>query len=134
MAKYYLQNGLLYKLDNLCVLKREILQLIKEYCTSNVVVNFCIGKTIANLQRYVKQPITQEDITQYIRGSILFLQVSQVTGNNFYTIPQQQPLGLGKCFCGFSRWLPTRWKGHDNLFMVVDRANKMCILMPCKMP
>jgi hypothetical protein len=28
--------------------------------------------------------------------------------------------------------LPTTRKGHDYLFVVVDRFNKMCILMPCK--
>jgi hypothetical protein len=28
--------------------------------------------------------------------------------------------------------LPTTRKGHDYLFLVVDRFNKMCILMPCK--
>jgi hypothetical protein len=28
--------------------------------------------------------------------------------------------------------LPITWKGHDYLFLVVDRFSKMCILMPCK--
>jgi hypothetical protein len=28
--------------------------------------------------------------------------------------------------------LPTTRKGHDYLFLVVDKINKMCILMPCK--
>ena len=28
--------------------------------------------------------------------------------------------------------MPTTRKGHDNLFVVVDIFNKMCILMPCK--
>jgi len=28
--------------------------------------------------------------------------------------------------------LPTNRKGHDYLFMVGDRFNKMCVLMPCK--
>jgi hypothetical protein len=28
--------------------------------------------------------------------------------------------------------LPTTKKGHEYLFVVVDRFNKMCILMPCK--
>jgi hypothetical protein len=28
--------------------------------------------------------------------------------------------------------LPTTQKGRDYLFVVVDRFNKMCILMPCK--
>jgi hypothetical protein len=28
--------------------------------------------------------------------------------------------------------LPTKRKGDDYLFVVIDRFNKMCILMPCK--
>jgi hypothetical protein len=28
--------------------------------------------------------------------------------------------------------LPTTKKGHDYIFVVVDRFNKMCILIPCK--
>jgi hypothetical protein len=27
---------------------------------------------------------------------------------------------------------PKTRKGHDYLFMVVDRLNKMCIIIPCK--
>lgn len=32
----------------------------------------------------------------------------------------------------FMRGLPTTRKGHDYLFMVVGRFNKMCVLMPRK--
>jgi hypothetical protein len=28
--------------------------------------------------------------------------------------------------------LPMSKRGHDYLYVVVDRFNKMCILMPCK--
>jgi len=28
--------------------------------------------------------------------------------------------------------LPTTRKGHDYMFVVFDRFNKMCVLMPCK--
>jgi len=28
--------------------------------------------------------------------------------------------------------LPTTRKGHDYLFVVVDKFSKMCVLMPCK--
>jgi hypothetical protein len=32
----------------------------------------------------------------------------------------------------FMGGLPTKWKGHGYLFVVVDRFIKMCIIMPCK--
>jgi hypothetical protein len=59
---YHLQNGLLYKLDKLCVPKGEILQLIREAHTSKVAGHFGVGKTVANLQRYVYCPRMQEDV------------------------------------------------------------------------
>jgi hypothetical protein len=33
----------------------------------------------------------------------------------------------------FMGGLPTKWKGHDYLFMVVDRFSKMCVMMLSKM-
>jgi hypothetical protein len=39
---------------------------------------------------------------------------------------------LGKYFYGFCGRFTNHTKGHDYLFVVVDRFNTMCILMPCK--
>lgn len=36
-------------------------------------------------------------------------------------------------FVNFVGGFPTTRKGHDYLFVVVDRFKKMSILMPCKM-
>jgi hypothetical protein len=68
---YHFQNGLLYKLDKLCVPKGERLQLIREAHTSKVAGHFGVGKIVSNLQRYVYWPRMQEDVAQYIRGCIL---------------------------------------------------------------
>jgi len=46
---YHLQDGLLYRLDKLCVPKGEHLQLIREAHTSKVAGHFGVGKTMANL-------------------------------------------------------------------------------------
>jgi len=32
----------------------------------------------------------------------------------------------------FMGGLPTTRKGHDSLFVVIDRFSKICFLMPCK--
>jgi len=56
---YHLQDGLLYKLDKLCVPKGESLHLIREAHASKVAGNFSVGKTMANLQRYVYWPNMQ---------------------------------------------------------------------------
>ena len=47
--EYHLHNGFLYKLENICVPKGEILQLIKEAHTSKVVGHFGIGIIVSNL-------------------------------------------------------------------------------------
>ena len=46
---YHLHDGLLYRLDKLCVPKGDHLQLIREAHTSKVAENFGVGKTMANL-------------------------------------------------------------------------------------
>jgi hypothetical protein len=48
-ANYHFHNGLLYKIDKLCVPKGERLQLIKVAHISKVGGHFGVGKTIANL-------------------------------------------------------------------------------------
>ena len=57
---YHLQDGLLYRLDKICVPKGERVQLIKKACTSKVAGNFVVGKIVSNLQRYVYWPKMQE--------------------------------------------------------------------------
>jgi hypothetical protein len=39
---------------------------------------------------------------------------------------------MGEHLHGFVGGFPRTRKGHDYLFVVVDRFSKMCILMPCK--
>lgn len=66
IVDYNLQDGLLYKLDKLCVLKGECLQLIREAPTSKVARNFGVGKTVANLHRYVYWPKMKEQVARFI--------------------------------------------------------------------
>ena len=46
---YHLRDGLLYRLDKLCVPKGEHFQLIREAHTSKVAGHFGVGKIVANL-------------------------------------------------------------------------------------
>ena len=68
---YHLQDGLLYRLDKLCVAKGERLQLIRKAHISKVVGHFGVGKTMANLQRYVYWPKMQEYIVRFMYLLIL---------------------------------------------------------------
>jgi hypothetical protein len=132
-SNYHLQNGLLYKVDKLCVPKGERLQIIKEAYTSKVARHFGVGKTIANLQRYVYLPKMQVDVARYIRGYALFCtrKPSNRKKGLYYSlpIPTRPWESISMDFVG---GLPTTRKGHDFLFVVVDMFRKMCILMSCK--
>lgn len=68
---YHPHDGLLYKLDKLCVPKGERLQRIREAHTSKVIGHFGVGKTVANLQMYVYWPKMQEQVARFIRGCML---------------------------------------------------------------
>jgi hypothetical protein len=70
-ANYHFHNGLLYKLDKICVPKGEQLQLIREAHTLKVARHFGVGKKFSNLQRYVYWPRMKEDVAWYIRGCII---------------------------------------------------------------
>jgi len=68
---YHLRDGLLYRLDKLCVPKGERLPLIREDHTSKVAGHFGVGKTMANLQKYVYWPTMQEQVASF-KGGCMF--------------------------------------------------------------
>jgi len=130
---YHLQDGLLYKLYKLCVPKGERLQLIREAHTSKLTRHFGVGKTMANLQRYVHWPKMQEQVARFIGGCMLYCtsKPRNVKQGLYHPlpIPTRPWESISMEFVG---GIPTTRKGHDYLFVVVDRFNKMCVLMPCK--
>jgi hypothetical protein len=109
------------------------LQLIREAHTSKVAGHFGVGKIVSNLQRYVYWPRMQEDVAQFIRGCILCCTNKPSNRKQGLYHPLPVPTrpwdNISMDFVG---GFPTTRKGHDYLFVVVDRFNKMCILMPCK--
>jgi hypothetical protein len=109
------------------------LQLIKEAHTSKVAGHFGVGKIVANVHRYVYWPKTQEYVAQLIKGCILYCTKKPSNGEkglyHSLHVPTKHWDIISMDFVG---GFPTTRKGCDYLFVVVDRFNKMCILMPCK--
>jgi hypothetical protein len=129
---YHLHNGLLYKLYKLCVHKGEILQLIIEALTSKFVGHFDVGKTVANLQRYVYWHRMQ-DVDQYIRGCMICCTNKPSNRKKGLYHPLPIPTRPWESISmDFGCFFPTTKKGRDYIFVVIDRFGKMCILMPCK--
>jgi hypothetical protein len=106
---------------------------MREAHTFKVVGHFGVGKTVSNLQRYVYWPKMQEYVTQYIRGCILCCTNKPSNRKKGLYHPLHVPTRPWEIISmDFVRCSPTTQKGHDYLFMVVDRVNKMYILIPCK--
>jgi hypothetical protein len=53
---YHFQNGLIYKLGNIYVLKGELMKLIRQAHISKVARHLGVGNIVSNLQRYVYWP------------------------------------------------------------------------------
>jgi hypothetical protein len=120
-------------MGKLCVPKEERVQLIREAHTSKVFIHFSVGKTVANLQRYVYWPKMQEEVSRFIRGCILCC--TRKPNNrkkglyNPLLVPTRPWESISMDFVG---GLLRIRKGHDYLYVVVERFSKMCVLMACK--
>ena len=128
-----MHDNLLYHLSKPCIPQGERVNIIMEVHTSLIAGHFDVGKTVAQLQRYCYKPHMLESVSQFVRGCSLCA-VSK---------PSNRKLGLYTPLPVASRpWesvsmefvggLPMSKMSHDYLYVVVDRFNKMCILMPCK--
>lgn len=128
-----MHNGLLYHLGKLWVPRDERVDVIRKAHTSLISIHFGVGKIVAQLQIYCYWPKMNEIVSKYIKGCVLYS-----TGN-----PSNRKLGLytpllvplqpwESVFMHFVEGFPMSRVGHDYLYVVMDRFNKMCILIPCK--
>ena len=98
-----------------------------------IVGHFGVGKIVANLQRYCYWPHMIDNVSHFIGGCSLC-----VTSNPRNRKPRLYPPLLvpsrpwESISMDFVGGLPLSRKGHDYLYVVVDRFNKMCILTPSK--
>ena len=75
----------------------------------------------------------KEYVARYIRGCILCCTNKPINMKQGLYHPLHVPTQPWESISmDFMGGLPTIGKGHDYLFLVVDRFSKMCILMPCK--
>lgn len=130
---FHLHDGLLFHLGKLCIPNGERNNLIREAHTSRISGHFGVGKTLANLKRCCYWPRMQENVSKYIRGCVI-CSVTKPNNRKFglympLTVPIRPWESVSMDFVG---GLPISKRGHDYLFMVVDRFSKMCILIPCK--
>ena len=107
--------------------------MIREDHTSLISGHFGVGKTIAQLQKFSYWPRMNDTVSKYVKGCVMCA-TSKPSNKNLglYTplpVPSRPWESVSMDFVG---GLPMSIKGHDYLYVGVDRFIKMCILMPCK--
>ena len=130
---YYVKDQLLYHLGELCIEPQtERVNIIREAHTSLISGHFGVSKIVAHLQRFCYWPKMHETVSRYIKGCTMCAKskpnnrklglytVLPVPSHPWESVSMDLVVGLQK-----SR------KGHDYLYVIVDKFRKMCILIPC---
>jgi hypothetical protein len=119
-------------MDKLCIPQERRVQFMREAHTSRFFGHFGVTKTRENLQRYMYWPKMQEHVEKIVRGCVLCNTSKPTNQKPGMYMPLPKPTrpweSISMDFVGGS---PMTRKGHDCLFVVVDRFNKMCVLIPC---
>ena len=122
---YHVKDQLLYHFGKLCIPQTERVKIIREAHTSLISGHFGVSKTVAQLQRFCYWPKMNETVSRYIRGCTM---CAKSKPNNrklgLYTplpVPSHPWESVSMDFVG---GLPKSRKGHDYLYVVVDRLAK----------
>jgi hypothetical protein len=129
---YHVKDRLLYHCGKLCIPQTERVKIIREAHTSLISGHFGVSKTVAQLQRFCYWPKMNETVSRYVRGCTMCAKSKPSNRKlGLYTplpVPSHPWESVSMDFVG---GLPKSRKGHDYLYVVVDRFSKMCILIPC---
>lgn len=121
----------MYHLSKLCIPSNKRGHVIGEAHTSPVSSHFGIEKNLFHLQRFYFWPHMKNIVTRLVKG---FVSTSNPSNRKIglYTPLPILSQSWESVSMDFVRGLPMSRKGHDYLYVIVDRFSKMCILVPCK--
>jgi len=130
---YHVHNSLLYHMGKLFIPQGERNSIIREAHTSLIARHFGVDKTVVNLQRYCFWPHIFNSVSRFIRGCFLCA-ISKPSNRKLglYTPLPVPSHPWESISMDIVAGLPLSRKGHDYLYVVVDRFNKICIRKPCK--
>ena len=122
----------MYHLGKLCIPKIERVKIIREAHTSLISGHFGVSKIVAQLQRFCDWPKMNETVSRYVRGCTMCAKSKpNNTKLGLYTPLPVPSHPWESVSMDFVIGLPKSRKGHDYLYVVVDRFSKMCILIHC---
>ncbi|XP_071928135.1 uncharacterized protein [Coffea arabica] len=130
---YFISQGFLYYKDRLCIPKSSMRTLlVRESHGGGLMGHFGIAKTLMILQEHFFWPRMTSDVERHIERCVTCHQAkSKVHPYGLYTplpIPQEPWVDLSM---DFVLGLPRTRKGHDSIYVVVDRFSKMAHFVPC---
>ncbi|XP_071939935.1 uncharacterized protein [Coffea arabica] len=130
---YFISQGFLYYKDKLCIPKSSMRTLLaKESHGGGLMGHFGIAKTLMILQEHFFWPRMRSDVERHIERCVTCHQAkSKVHPYGLYTplpIPHEPWVDLSM---DFVLGLPRTRKGHDSIYVVVDRFSKMAHFIPC---
>jgi len=129
---HHVKDRLLYRCGKLCIPQTERAKIIREAHTSLIPGHFGVSKTVAQLQRFCYWPRMSETISRYVKGCAMCAKskLSNIKLGLYtpFLVPSHPWESISMDFVG---GLPKSRKGHEYIYVVVDRFNKMCILIPC---
>ena len=130
---YHINDKLLYHLGKICIAQSERVHVIRETHISLISGHFGVGKTVAQLQKFCFCPQMNDTVSKYVKGCVMCATSKPINIKLGLYTPLRVPSHPWESVSmDFVRGLPMSRKGHDYLYVVVDRFSKMCILMPCK--
>ena len=95
--------------------------------------HFGVEKTMAHLQKFFYWPQMKTIVTKYLKGCVMCSTCKPTNRKHRLYSPLHVPSHPWESISmDFVGGLPMTKGGHDYLYVVVDRVNKMCIFMPCK--
>ena len=130
---YHVKDRLLYHCGKRCIpqterakIIREAPKIIREAHTSLISSHFGVSKIVTQLQRFCYWPKMSETVSRYVKGCAMCAKSK----------PSNRKLGLyaplpvpshpwESVSMDFVGGLPKSRKGHDYLYVVVDRFSKM---------
>nr|XP_027062888.1 uncharacterized protein LOC113689295 [Coffea arabica] len=130
---YFISQGFLYYKDKLCIPKSSMRTLlVREAHGGGLMGHFDIAKTLMILQEHFFWPRMRSDMERHIERCVTCHQAkSKVHPYGLYTplpIPHAPWVDLSM---DFVLGLPRTRKGHDSIYVVVDRFSKMAHFIPC---
>lgn len=129
---YYIKEKLLYHLRKLCIPQAKRVNIIREAHTSLISGHFGVSKTLAQLERFCYWTRMNDIVSRYIKGCTMCVIRNPSNRKlglyNPLPIPSRPWESVSMDFVG---GFPKSRKGHDYLYVVMDRFSEVCILTPC---